>query len=106
MTGDGPGPGDGPGSDDCNQGRAAGPAKGRYGMILRRRHLLAATLAGPGLAQDALAQDAPWPSRPVRIILAYPPGGSTDVLARALAERLAATIPGATFVVDNRPGGA
>jgi tripartite-type tricarboxylate transporter receptor subunit TctC len=73
-------------------------------MILRRR-LLAATLAAP-VAGRAMAQDASWPSRPVRIVLAYPPGGSTDVLARALAERLAAAIPGGTFVVDNRPGGA
>lgn len=49
---------------------------------------------------------AVWPTRPVRIVLAYPPGGSTDVLARALAERLAAAFPGPGFVVENRPGGA
>jgi tripartite-type tricarboxylate transporter receptor subunit TctC len=42
----------------------------------------------------------------VRIVLAYPPGGSTDVLARTLAAALAESIPGSTFVVDNRPGGA
>ena len=49
---------------------------------------------------------ADWPIRAVRIVLAYPPGGSTDVLARALAERLGVVFPGPGFVVENRPGGA
>ncbi len=73
--------------------------------MIRRRSLLAALpLALPALAPAARAQA--WPSRPVRIIVPYPPGGSTDVLARALAEKLAAAFPGASFVVENRPGGA
>ena len=72
-------------------------------MIARRR-LLAAPALLPALAR-AQAPEA-WPSRPVRILLAYPPGGSTDVLARTLAERLAVAIPGPGFVVENRPGGA
>jgi tripartite-type tricarboxylate transporter receptor subunit TctC len=71
--------------------------------MIRRRALLAAPLlASPVLAR---AQDAAWPSRPVRIVIGYPPGGSTDVLGRAVAERLAAAI-GGTFIVENRPGGA
>lgn len=72
-----------------------------------RRTLLALPLlaAGPAHGQTA-GQEGTWPSRPVRILLAYPPGGSTDVLARALAERLAAAIPGPGFIVENRPGGA
>ena len=76
-------------------------------MIVRRR-LLAASLLLPGIARAQALAQAPdaWPSRPVRILLAYPPGGSTDVLARTLAERLAVAIPGAGFVVENRPGGA
>jgi tripartite-type tricarboxylate transporter receptor subunit TctC len=77
-------------------------------MPLRRRRLLLATpplLAGVTAAARA-QEAAPWPSRPVRIVVPYPPGGSTDVLARAVAERLGAVIPGATFVVENRPGGA
>jgi tripartite-type tricarboxylate transporter receptor subunit TctC len=72
--------------------------------MIRRRALLAAPLlASPMIAR---AQDAAWPNRPVRMIIGYPPGGSTDVLARALAERLAARIPGGNFIVENRPGGA
>ncbi|MCO6418054.1 tripartite tricarboxylate transporter substrate binding protein [Siccirubricoccus sp. KC 17139] len=68
-----------------------------------RRPFLAAALLLPGLARAQAPE--PWPSRPIRILLAYPPGGSTDVLARALAERLTAAFPGASFVVENRPGG-
>ncbi|MCB4820637.1 Bug family tripartite tricarboxylate transporter substrate binding protein [Roseicella aerolata] len=77
-------------------------------MIARRR-LLAASLFVPGIARaqgQAPAAPETWPNRPVRILLAYPPGGSTDVLARTLAERLAVAIPGPGFVVENRPGGA
>ncbi|MEY3730376.1 MAG: hypothetical protein RLZZ57_1132, partial [Pseudomonadota bacterium] len=70
-------------------------------MIQRR-----ALLAAPLLAMPALARAQAWPSRPVRIVLAYPPGGSTDVLARTLAAALQEAMPGSTFVVDNRPGGA
>src|SRR3712207_2401724 len=71
-----------------------------------RRPLLAAALSPLLCSGEVGAQGAEWPSRPVRIVLAYPPGGSTDVLARALAERLAAAFPGPGFVVENRPGGA
>jgi tripartite-type tricarboxylate transporter receptor subunit TctC len=70
--------------------------------MIRRRALLAT----PVIALPAAARAQAWPSRPVRIVLAYPPGGSTDVLARTLAAALAESIPGSTFVVDNRPGGA
>jgi tripartite-type tricarboxylate transporter receptor subunit TctC len=72
--------------------------------MLTRRPLLAAPLLLAATA-PARAQEA-WPARPVRVVVPYPPGGSTDVLARALAERLAALIPGPGFVVENRPGGA
>ncbi len=71
-------------------------------MTTRRALFALPLLASPA----ARAQEAGWPGKPVRIVLAYPPGGSTDVLARALAERLAAAIPGSSFIVENRPGGA
>ena len=71
-------------------------------MTTRRALFALPLLASPA----ARAQEAGWPGKPVRIVLAYPPGGSTDVLARALAERLAVAIPGSSFIVENRPGGA
>jgi len=63
-------------------------------MKLTRRAL-------PLLATPAFAQI--WPSRPLRIIVPFPPGGSTDVLARRLAERLAPAL-GQTVLVENRAG--
>ena len=79
-------------------------------MPTRRRAVLAATAAALALpaATAARAQQpaAPWPSRPVRVVVPYPPGGSTDVLARAVAQRMQEVIAGSTFVVENRPGGA
>jgi tripartite-type tricarboxylate transporter receptor subunit TctC len=55
------------------------------------------------IAQPVLAQQ-PYPSRPVRYILPYPPGGSTDPMARFIAGKLS-ELWGRSVVVDNRPGG-
>jgi len=68
----------------------------------RRVFLQSAAGASLMLATGALAQTA-WPNRAVRLIVPYPPGGSTDVLARILAERLN-QIYGQPFVIENRPG--
>lgn len=65
-----------------------------------------ALLATPALILPAAARAQAWPSRPIRIVVPYPPGGSTDVLGRTLAAALQEAIAGSTFVVDNRPGGA
>jgi tripartite-type tricarboxylate transporter receptor subunit TctC len=70
-----------------------------------RRALLAAAAALPWIPSTARAQAAGWPNRPVRIIVAFPPGQATDQAARALAQRLSETM-GQQFVVENRPGAA
>jgi len=51
-----------------------------------------------------LPADAQYPTRPVRLILAFPPGGGTDTLGRILAPRMAQGL-GQQVVVENRPGG-
>jgi tripartite-type tricarboxylate transporter receptor subunit TctC len=66
------------------------------------RALRLATLALCAAAGAAGAQPS-WPSKTVTIVVPFPAGGTTDVLARALSTRLAAAI-GQTVIVDNRPG--
>ena len=66
-----------------------------------RFHAVAAVVSVLVSATVAVAQD--YPSRSVRIILPFPPGGGTDVFARVLAVRLTEAL-GQTTLVDNRPG--
>src|SRR3989440_1525121 len=61
--------------------------------------LLGAALAPPAPAQN---MDA-WPSRPLRFILPFPPGGGTDILGRIIAERLTASL-GQPVITENRGG--
>jgi tripartite-type tricarboxylate transporter receptor subunit TctC len=57
-----------------------------------------------GIALASLAQAQGWPAKPVRFIVPFPPGGSTDVAARTVAEKLSRAL-GQQVVVDNRGGG-
>jgi tripartite-type tricarboxylate transporter receptor subunit TctC len=69
----------------------------------RRKFLTSIAAAGAIAATGARGEDGRWPDHPVRIIVPYPAGGSTDVLTRILAERLK-DIFGQSFVVENRAG--
>ncbi len=62
---------------------------------------LLATLALAGAASGAFAQA--WPSKPVTLVVPFPPGGSTDMVARAIGPSLTRTL-GQTFVVENKAG--
>lgn len=70
---------------------------------ISRRAFVAAS-AGTLLPAAALAQDA-WPSRPVRIVVPWAPGGGVDIVARHVAQKLSERL-GQPFTVDNKPGGA
>ena len=78
-------------------------------MNLNRRSLAlltaAAALTGAGLLPGAaMAQpDAHWPSKPIKWVVPFPPGGAMDVIARTLGDKAAREL-GQAFVVENRPG--
>jgi len=69
--------------------------------MLHRRSFVAAALAGVTL--PAYGQTAPWPSKPIKLVVPYAPGGTTDVVARVVAEYLGKRL-GQNIIVDNKPG--
>lgn len=77
-------------------------AETRAVPLIRRRRLLDLSLCS---AAALLAPSQSWAqgARPTRLIVPFTPGGSTDILARALAPRLAAAL-GAQVIIDNKPG--
>ena len=72
-------------------------------MTLQRRTVLASLAAAPTWAPSLARAQAPWPSKPIRYIVPFAPGGTTDILARVVGERLGAAL-GQTIVIDNKPG--
>ena len=75
-------------------------------MKLPRRnflHLVAGSAALPAASRIARAQT--YPTRPVRLIVGFPPGGGTDIAARIIGQWLSERL-GQQFVIENRPGAA
>ena len=71
-------------------------------MIMQRRLLLAAGAAGLAMPRYLRAQSS-WPDRPIRLVVAWPPGGSTDTVARIFQPRLQEEL-GRPVVIENRGG--
>ena len=71
--------------------------------VMTRRHAVTMGLVAPLIAMPAAAQ-ASWPSKPVRIIVPFPPGQAADIFARLMAERLT-DIWKQQVLVDNKGGG-
>jgi len=78
-------------------------------MNLSRIALRAAALAAAALGMYAASAQAPqsgpaYPAKPIRLVITFPPGGSTDVVARIVTAKLGERL-GQPIVIDNRPGG-
>jgi tripartite-type tricarboxylate transporter receptor subunit TctC len=77
-------------------------------MRIRLKMLaLAAALTLPLAAPTAFAQSAgtAWPSKPITLIIPFPPGGASDVVGRLLAQKLTESL-GVPVIIDNKAGAA
>jgi tripartite-type tricarboxylate transporter receptor subunit TctC len=68
-----------------------------------RSFIVAACAAAAALAASPAALAQPYPNRPVKMLVGFPPGGSTDLAARVVASKLSQAL-GQTFIVENRAG--
>ena len=72
------------------------------GRSLRRRSIVGAAFAAPLLARAGYAQGA-WPTKPIRIVVPFNPGGAIDALVRVIADGLTNRL-GQQVLVDPKPG--
>ncbi len=69
--------------------------------IVATRRFALGTLAAAALCGSAVAQQ--WPTKPITMVVPFPPGGPTDMVARVLAQQVGQQL-GQTVIIDNRPG--
>ena len=72
-------------------------------MTLPRRHFMHLAIGAALSAVSPIAWAQTYPTRPVRWIVGYPPGGATDITARLIGQWLSERL-GQPFVIENRPG--
>jgi tripartite-type tricarboxylate transporter receptor subunit TctC len=72
-------------------------------MTMQRRALLKTLAASSAAAAWPVMAQAPWPNRPIRYIVPFAPGGTTDILGRVVGEKLAIAL-GQPIVIENKPG--
>ncbi|MGO4153877.1 Bug family tripartite tricarboxylate transporter substrate binding protein [Cupriavidus sp. YAF13] len=70
---------------------------------MQRRHFLQASAAMTLMAAGLSRAQGPWPQKPIRLVVPFPPGGGTDITSRLIAEKLTLTDQW-TLVIDNKPG--
>jgi tripartite-type tricarboxylate transporter receptor subunit TctC len=73
--------------------------------FVTRRHFLAGSAAGAAGLFPLVGHTNNWPSKPLRLVVPFAPGGSSEIVARALAGEMSKTI-GQSVFVDNKPGAA
>lgn len=71
--------------------------------LQRRLFTVGLTALLASTALPATAQTAAWPSKPIRLVVGFAPGGGTDVMARSLSQILSESL-GQPVVIDNKPG--
>ena len=72
-------------------------------MISRRTAICLAVIGLCAAASMGGASAADYPTRPVKWVVGYPPGGATDIIARLIGQRLSERL-GQQFVIENKPG--
>ena len=72
---------------------------------MKRRHFTALALSAVGAGLQTAAMAAGYPSKPVTIVVPFPPGGANDLIARSLGQAMGPLLHG-SLIVDNRSGGA
>src|SRR5436853_76372 len=84
--------------------RSSARPKYREGPSMKRSHFcLAAALLAFALALAGAAHGQAWPSKPIRWIVGFPPGGGADVLSRMLSPKISEAL-GQQIIIDNRGG--
>src|SRR4051812_21898470 len=68
------------------------------------KKIIAAVLCAAALAYTSASTAQAWPTKPIRLMVPFPPGGSTDIVARIVAQKLGERL-GQPFVIENRGGG-
>jgi tripartite-type tricarboxylate transporter receptor subunit TctC len=71
-------------------------------LVTRAARILAAITIGAGALLAPVARAA-YPERPIQLVVSFPPAGATDILARAIGQKMSESL-GQTIVVENRPG--
>ena len=79
------------------------PSKAPRRQFLATSIALAVSLCGMFFVGQAQAQAAPWPAKPIKIVVAFPPGGLTDAYARNYGDYLSTRL-GVPVVIENKPG--